>query len=545
MEPVWCATEPGLRWEESWDQPAADAREARGVRKGGQVRNGIDILRDRWVRRLRAAGGALTVGALLVGSAAAQRIERIEIDLGTFGFNELASLNPSLVYRPVDDFGVRPGGDALGLGGAYLARARGAQAIGWTPAGIVEGEGVSLYVDGYSVRSSGEATGFPLALDIPGSGSIFTSGYSQNLKGGMKPGMVAASAPLWESGESRLVGGLSWRRYVNTAYPEETVSDFIFEGVGGFPVVITLDRQERGAIEAVAPTLGYRLNRMLSVGVNLNYLTGRLRASTENRVNAGAPIPAGLQRISFKYEGFAADLGARAALDNLPMPIAVAARFTPAYTVRVRGGDFRNESLAAPGAPQVLIDGKLAGYDMDIPASFSVGAELKVSPRLAVVADLNQHNWSETKLSYSQAGLESQLGRPTLPLRDVSTVNVGAEYLLLSRSWGDLPIRAGFRTAPQSFSALDSTDVSSLDGDALFEGSEQIEGNAWSAGASLVTGNVSFDLGFERLSYDLSKLYFDSPRGSFTNPDGAIVDVKRQIRTVRFSATYRIGSDER
>ncbi|MFN8546719.1 MAG: hypothetical protein U0527_01790 [Candidatus Eisenbacteria bacterium] len=192
-----------------------------------------------------------------------------------------------------------------------------------------------------------------------------------------------------------------------------------------------------------------------------------------------------------------------------------------------------------------MIDGKLTGYDMDIPASLSFGAEVRPTSRLSLAADINQHNWSETKLHYLDDALTTQFGEPRLPLRDVSSVHVGAEYLLLRRSWADIPVRAGFRTAPQSFSFLDSTDVSSIDGDALFEGSKQVEGDAWSAGASLVTGNVSFDLGYESLSYDLNKLYFDSPRGSFSNPTGQLVDIQRKVNTFRFSATYRFGGGDR
>ena len=494
------------------------------------------------VRVLRTALLLIASATLFWGSqAAAQGNQVIELHLGAFGINQLISLNPSLVYRPIDDVGVRPGGDAWGMGGAHLARATGAGAIAWNPAGLSAADATELYADGYSVTSSGEASGYPTALEIPGSGSIFSTSYRQNLKGGMKPGMLAAAAPLWSSGESRLVGGLSWRRYSNVSYPEETVNDFIFSELGGFPVVISLDRAERGAVEAVGPSLAFRFGSAFSVGANLNYLTGRLRASTEQRVAAGAQLAPGIQRISTKYEGFVPDLGIRFAPANLAMPIALAARLSPAYTLKIRGGDFYSQSLSAPGQPQVFIDGKLVGYDMKVPTSMALGAEVRPFNRLAVAVDWNSHKWSETEVSYLDDAQNAQFGKPVLPLRDVSSIHIGAEYMLLRRSWGDVPIRGGFHTAPQSFSYLDSTDVSSLDGDALYEGSKQVEGNAWTMGASLVTGNVSFDLAVDTASYDLNKLYFDSPRGSFSNPEGILVDLKRTVRTLRFSTTFRFG----
>ncbi|MFN8546720.1 MAG: hypothetical protein U0527_01795 [Candidatus Eisenbacteria bacterium] len=120
------------------------------------------------------------------------------------------------------------------MGGAHLARATGPNAIAWNPAGLAECNGTELYADGYSISSSGTATGFPTELEIPGSGSIFSTSYRQSPEGWNGPRHARGGSTDLGPGRFQLVGGLSWRRYSNVAYPEETVNDFIFNELGGF-----------------------------------------------------------------------------------------------------------------------------------------------------------------------------------------------------------------------------------------------------------------------------------------------------------------------
>lgn len=461
-----------------------------------------------------------------------------EIDLGVFGIRSLSALAPPLVFRPVDDHLPRPGGDALALGGAYIARAEGLPAIGWDPAGLVGLETPALQVDGFSVSGSGTASGYPPEFEIPGAGSITSTAYEVRPKSSLRSGFIAAGMPLWERGSLKLAGALSWRRFLNTAFPEETVNDFIFGDAGGFPVVITLDRKERGGVEAVAPTFALGVGGAVSVGANLNFLTGRLRSNLSQDVAAGGPLPPGLQRLTVKYSGFVPDFGARASLANGRLVGAL--RFTPAYTLQVRGGDYYSRSLTAPGQPVFILHGKLAGYDLDIPSSYGVGIAIHPHERLWLSADRNSLPWTEAKATYS--GLQPSLGNADpafFPFQDVESFHVGLEFVAFRPRSAEIPLRIGYRQAPQSFADLDSTDVSVADGDALYASDKQVEGDAISFGGSLRVSNVSFDLGVERLTYDLTKLYLDSPIGSFSNPDGQLVDVKRSLTTLRFSTTYR------
>lgn len=488
-----------------------------------------------------AAAPAATALLLLFGAPTTARSQGggvVNVDLGNISVSDVVGLNPSLYYRPFDDLGVRPSAAAMALGGAFLARASGPAAIGWSPASLAEMEHGELFVDGSLHSGSSQTSGYPVELTIPGAGSIFTTGYRVDPKSGARPSAAAGAMPIWRSGEMRLVGGLSWRRQYDVSYPEEIVNDFVFGGVTSFPVVLTRDRKERGGVEAIGPTFAFRISPQFAVGANLNALTGRWRATSAFDINVGAPVPPGGERLTYVYDGLSFDLGARFALGD---KIAVAARFSPAHTLEVSGGAYHSESVAAPGQPQFIVDAKVVGYEMEIPSAFAIGGVVRPLPRLAVSADLTSRNWSETKLTYTGAGPDSPFALPLdLPLVDVASLHFGVEYVVWQPSWGEIPIRAGFRSSPLSFSDMDSTDVNPLDGDPVFAGDE-IDTSAISAGFGVTTGNVTFDFGAERTSYEVQKIYFDSPGGILASGGNDFLTVDRSVTSMRFSATYRFG----
>jgi hypothetical protein len=507
-------------------------------------------------------------------------IETITVDFGRVGFNTFATVAPALYYRPIDHFGARPGAVALGMGGANLARANGPLAVAWSPAGLGAVTELSIAADGGLNTASTSVSGYPSSLTIPQAPPLFVSSYEISQSSALRYGAIAAAVPFWDNGNQRLVGAFSWRRYNDTIAPESSVLDLVLEQGAALPVTIANERDERGAVEAFGPSFGLQLIPGLQAGVNVNLLTGRLRTSATTNVNTGGGggVVPGIQRFTNSYRGFNLDFGARLTLGERA---AVAATFTPSYDLEVTGGEFLSQAVGAPGAPNFRVLAKLAGYDLEIPSALSVGGEVKPLERLRVAVDYNSQKMSETVASYN-GPVPGDTRNPVLPLQDASSLHFGAEYVLFRPTWGEIPVRVGFRTADLGFAQADSSDytyVYSYQNPALtdeerraittfetmgvaFDGSpngDAPDGTGFSFGISLKTSRIRYDLGADIFSYEYQQFYFDSPWDPVLNPNRlegtrrqtddkgeylpparthpSLIDVDRTITTVRLSAT--------
>ena len=491
--------------------------------------------------------------AAAAGPALAQReVPDYYLDLGRIGLRQLAILQPSMVYRPIDVISGRPGGDALGMGGAYLASASGTMALGWNPAGLADLEHLSFSFDGYSRRASGSVAEHPAGVVIPQLSTLSFLNYTASRRGGFVPNFIAAGTPLWVSGERRLVAAFGWRHLAEMAVPEQIVSE-LTAGTGGatFPAVFSFDRSETGSLEAFSPALAFRVGPTLSLGAMVNVLDGGVRAKTDERMTfVGLPL-IGVVRTECQYSGFSTEFGARY---NTHGPHGWlggwAFRVAPKYALKVRGGTLYSRSIAAPGSQRVVVSGTLTDYDLQVPLAFGCGATIRPTSRLLFAADWNRQLWSQAKVEYKNY----PQGQPPpdsvgLPLADVSTWNFGVEYRLFRTRWGDLPVRIGFRTAPQGYLDPDPGDADTLGVETVagrviqvtstggYHG-KQPKADAYSFGVSLDTPGIRYDLGFESISYEHRKWFFDSPYDSILNPGMAMVKVKQKVSKIRLSATY-------
>jgi hypothetical protein len=507
-------------------------------------------------RPARSGRVGVVLFVLLVAAAGSAVAQTDALDFrygsGRMGLGRLLVLQPSIIYRPIDDTSSRPGGDALGMGGAYLASASGTIALGWNPAGLADLEHLSFTFDGYSRGASGSAGGHPDSLVVPSYFTLHLLNYQATRKGGFVPNFVAAAVPLWISGERRLVAAFGWRHYAETLLPEQTVSEMVAGGGGAtFPVVLSLDRTEKGGLEAFSPALAFRVGPTLSFGASVNVLDGGVRANRDQRFTiVGMPLR-GTVRTTYKYSGLSPEFGARYAT-HVPngMPGAWAFRITPGYTLKVRSGTFYELPIVQPGAVAVPATRALADYDLQIPVALAGGVAVHPMPRLLLAADWNRQLWTKTKVKYkTSARDQAPPDSVELPLADVTTWHIGAEYTLLRRSWGTVPVRIGYRTAPQGYLDPDSRDVT---GDTLqtdlgpqimarstgvYHG-QQPKANAYSLGVSLDTSGIRYDLGFESISYEQTKWFFDEPYHVLWNPGWSIVKVTQKVSKVRLSATY-------
>jgi hypothetical protein len=496
-----------------------------------------------------AAGLLLMLLALGAVQQPASAVTPAPVDVGRFGLNTLAGILPSIIYRPIDELGVRPGAEALGMGGAYMARASGPMAIGWNPAGLASLTSTQLSADGFVLSSSSTVGDFPDTLSAFGQ-TFLSSSYQADLKSSTRANLLAAGTPLWQRDGLRLVGAVSWRRFYEMTFPAEYIEKLVVSRTEiSYPITTSGDRDEKGTVQAFAPTLALQVGPNLAVGANLNFLTGRLHSHYSLTFTSGGPAAGSLERLGFQYSGFVPDLGVRAlALNSRLM---VAGKVTPGYTLKVRGGGFSQSEIGNTTGQVTPLTGKVADYDLKIPFSFAAGIALRPIDRLYLAFDVTGHNWSKTKLNYVETPEDTiSTLHPNLPLRDVSTVHLGAEFALLRRPWGEIPVRVGYHTAPLSISeilrsdyAADTT-ISPTGAPAVqmynagsYNGA-QIKGHAVSFGASLRLKQVTYDIGFEIASYDIGDFFFNLPYNQIFNPHSMVVPSTRKVHRLSLSSTY-------
>ena len=498
-------------------------------------------------------GGALGLGLALCAVAApalAQSTGESTYDIGKVYPDSFAVMYPPWAYRPADDETVRPGGDAAGMGGAYLARAEGPIAVGWEPAGLASTDHAALVIDGLARASSSSVPAYPDSFNLSGIGSLLITSYQSKLKGNLNANFIGLGLPVFENGSFRVAGALSWRRYLDLTASGQVLSNMTIRSQANItPAIYSLNRSEKGGVEAFAPTVAVQLFPGLAFGANFNVLTGSLNSSVVQRISYGVfPIESRL-KLDYKYSGFVPDLGVR--LQGLDQRIQVAARYSPAYILKVRQGTFSSR-IPAQGTilyPYTVV-GTVPDYDLKAPASLGIGLAIAASPDLSFAFDFDQHKWSQTTFTYRtpSARLES-LGKPSYPLQDVTSFHVGGEYVLMRRPWGELPVRLGFERVPLSYRQVDRNDLAvttdSLgDVESVKIGSgwngKQIKPNAFTLGASLRLKEVTYDFGLERISYDGTAWFFDVPYDATVNPEMSLVTVKQTLTYLRLSATYHL-----
>jgi hypothetical protein len=228
----------------------------------------------------------------------------------------------------------------------------------------------------------------------------------------------------------------------------------------------------------------------------------------------------------------------------------------------LRGGRFYSQSIPNPQTNAVFVfKATVADYDLKVPAAFDAGVAFRPVPRLLLAADMNTQSWSKATVEYRKYALgPGELLLPDsvgLPLADVASVHLGAEYRLFRTRWGEVPVRVGFRTTSLGFRDLaDSAavqtvrlgpDIVDVTGTGIYLG-KQPKVHAVSFGVSLETPGIRYDLGFESTSYELRKWVFETPYNEIMNPEtlapdgtgtghGATVTVKQTLSKVRLSAT--------
>jgi len=494
-----------------------------------------------WTRRVPIGG----FGLLLLSAATACGQEYITVEYPfpipyyippgseavMYGAVDAASTMPTQFYRPFDNLTPRPGADAMGAGGAYLALASGPLAMGWNPAGLASMRERAMSIDGFVLSSSGEMSGLPDTIFIEGQPPFGIENYEDRLGGVNGFGFAGIAGPLAQIGSRPLVAGLAYRRHTEVAYGTESILEMQLVDGTGFPLIIGLDNQERGSINSYTLGLAYEVisTEALSValGATGNILQGRHRGESSMRLNITGFDPANTT-YRMDYKGFATELGAQAQVSEY---VRLGAWVGLPYTLKARDGRYYSASLIAPEAGFGLIFiADLADYDLEMPMGLSGGVAIGPIKGIELTADINHRPWSEAEIKYpgdlaftpTDENLNPIPGAPSfsydqfegnLPAEDVTSYHLGASAEFpffqddLHKAGLKLTARAGYRNLPLSMRELDL--VSGTEPQYL---GSQVEGDAVSFGFSLETdANITFHLAMEFQSYGYHKWFLDSP----------------------------------
>ena len=444
--------------------------------------------------------------------------------LGDVPAQDVAGIFPALLYRPMDDLTPRPGADAIGMGGANVARSSGVMSLGWNPAGLAGMREKALAIDGIMVSSSGRMTAYPDTIFLEEQPEFRITGFDDRERGFNGFGFAGVAGPLFNIGDRPLVGGFAYRRHTEVAFGNETVVSMELQAGTGFPFVFGSDTEERGSINAYTVGLAYDLidtdELSLSAGATANFLEGRLRSETELRVNVQG-YDEGYMAFQRNYNGFSVEMGAQAEIRE---KVRLGAWASLPYDLESTDSRYSYQELITPADLYVIrLYGDIVDFTLEIPAFYSGGVSVGPFYGVEVSADVNYRPWSETKIRYPDLTVFDPLGGFVFnygdfdgpyPMEDVTSFHVGSRFEFpffkswMHRSGMHLDMQLGFRTLPLSMAELDL-----VDGEGAFRFGDQVEGQATGLGFSLDTGmGMLFHMGVELQNYKYKKWLMDDTR---------------------------------
>jgi long-subunit fatty acid transport protein len=331
------------------------------------------------------------------------------------------------------------GARALGMGGAFLARADDATAASWNPAGLsyLRSPEVSL-VWGRNTQS----------IEAPAAGTLRDefAGYS--------PDLAAAAWPI-ELGSALGAVQLSFQRvfsFSGERAREQFINNqqrlFLTSGEGGFDVF--------------ALGSGLQVTRSLRLGATVNRWTGGWQQERQRLL-----VP-GNRRLTadfdFELSGWNANFG----LIYTPVPrLNLGAVYKTKFTGQVDLVQQRVDSFGVV-SPETTTDNAAASdrLRLEIPAAVGVGASWRPYSTLTLSADWTRTFWSEGRIRNFFVVERAPIGEPDpkpvvipeLPYptfddfeqQDTTQVRLGLEYVVI-RGPVRWPLRVGYFSDWQYF----------------------------------------------------------------------------------------------
>ncbi len=346
------------------------------------------------------------------------------------------------------------GARSAGLGYAFTGVADDASAISWNPAGLVQLYQMEASVVGRMSAASGTVDGLQ---------DIGITGWDVQAQSQFQFNFASFVVPF-KIGGFEVVGGVAFRRMFD--FSQEITQTITSDGFVFSFLEKVIYNDTAGGINAISPSLGFKINDMLSLGVTANILTGSEEGNSSVE-NDG--ILDSESSYAIDYSGLIIDLGVLARLSEM---ISVGATISLPHERKYSFSD-------VSGVDFTLADGTILSQEgtLSAPLFYRVGVGVRPTDKLLLAFDYNSRPISKVKLESGNTLAE-------LNMPDISSFHIGLEYLLGTETI--IPIRLGYYTNP-----LGTKDVDD----------KEVVAGVITAGTGIALGNVILDASIELSGY--------------------------------------------
>lgn len=395
------------------------------------------------------------------------------------------------------------GSEALGMGGASVARSGSALANAWNPAGLAFVARRELAFNGSFNLNTQEIavqrfTGVKVISEIDPA---------------LLPAFAGLAYPV-RVGAKTLTLGFAYQRLLDLS--QKNTETFYIYPTG------TIDHVETpsGNLYALMPSLALALTPKLSLGVSYHLLQGK----SDYRFEVKSPFVDEFVFYGFKDEESYDGNFLVAGLQFKPKEwLALGATVTPGWKYTLQE---KRESLfvinnvigtSAQGDTLVTPPDSLQKNELDVPLLYELGIAVKPSPRLTLAFDFAARPWSKAELSRNGAAAATNL-------LDANSLRFGLEYLARTK-WAEVPLRFGYYTNPSPYK------------DRFFQNQylgKQVEGGVVTYGFGLVKKTWVFNFAFERGTREYEWWLSD---GDYYNE--RVSSTKDQFSEITFAVSYK------
>jgi len=396
------------------------------------------------------------------------------------------------------------GARALGMGGAFLARADDATAASWNPAGLsyLRLPEVSFVYTGGRLDSL----------------EVTTASRKDDQREGRTPDFFAAAYPF-DLGRVSGSAQVSFQRIISFQGDRTIEETFVDSATGQVNTVPTSVTSE-GGFDVVTLGTGVAVRSNLRIGATINrWFNGYHQTLDRETVRAGFPGHT-TQEFDYDFSGWNFNLG----LVWSPHPdLNLGLVYKSAFTADVQLNKSRTDLTVPPSTNQA--NSLQNPMTLDFPAATGIGASWRPRSRLTISADYTRTAWSKgeihnyfilpagapgpgTPTIFPTLPYPSLETDPTRPQHDTVQIRSGAEFVFIFGRV-KVPVRAGAFRDRQYFQASDGSPP-------FFTG--------LTAGTGIVIGPMLLDVAFIKEWGD----YRDSAGAAVS------VDAKRLIGSVIF-----------
>jgi len=397
----------------------------------------------------------------------------------------------------------RAGTEALGMGGASVARSGNVTASLWNPAGLAFAARRELaFNGGFNLNTQEVAVQRFAGLKV-----------ISEIDPKLLPSFVGFNYPIRLGGKNLAIG-FAYHRLMSLS--QRNTETFYIYPAG------TIDHVEtpNGSLYAFVPSVALALTSKLALGLSFHLLNGKSDYSFEIK----SPFVDEFVFYSFKDEESYDGSFVVAGLQFKPKDwLALGATVTPGwkYTVQekreslfivteVVGADLKGETRSTP-------PDSLQKIQLEVPLFYELGLAVKPSSRVTLAFDFAARPWSKAEISRNGAPVQTSL-------LDGNSLRFGLEYIAMTK-WAEVPLRFGYYTNPSPYK------------DRFFKNQflgGQVEGGVFTYGFGVVKKSWLLNFAFERGTREYEWWLSD---GDYYNERAS--STKDQFNEISFSASYR------